>query len=132
MALIYEIKYMSQVDEVLKRFDEFETSMKTHLGKVDPLLIVDLILRQKKEKNKNPIYTLEVFIKPKQNTEEIRNRIINETGMVPAFYDDGTHIVVAHKVNFDMLKMINDIETVERIRGTYTGGGMASIGPVYE
>jgi hypothetical protein len=123
---------MSQVGEVLKKFDEFEHSMKTHLGKVDPLLIVDLLLRQKKEKNKNPIYTLEVFIKPKQNTDEIRNRIINETGMVPAFYDGGTHVVVAHKIDFDTLKMINDIETVERIRGTYAGGGMASIGPVYE
>lgn len=123
---------MSQVGEVVKKFDEFEDSMRTHLGKVDPLLIVDLLLRQKKEKNKNPIYTLEVFIKPKQNTEEIRNRIINETGMVPAFYDGGTHIVVAHKIDFVTLKMINDIETVERIRGTYAGGGMASIGPVYE
>ncbi|HET7391147.1 MAG TPA: hypothetical protein VFJ51_10020 [Nitrososphaeraceae archaeon] len=123
---------MSQVHEVVKKFDELEDSIRTHLGKVDPLLIVDLILRQKKEKNKNPIYTLELFIKPKQNTEEIRNRIISETGMVPAFYDGGTHIVVAHKVDLDMLKMINDIETVERIRGTYAGGGMASIGPVYE
>ena len=123
---------MSQVGEVVKKFDEFEDAMRTHLGKVDPLLIVDLLLRQKKDKNKNPIYTLEVFIKPKQNTEEIRNRIINETGMVPAFYDGGTHIVVAHKIDFDTLKMINDIETVERIRGTYAGGGMASIGPVYE
>lgn len=123
---------MSQVYEVVKKFDELENSIKTHLGKVDPILIVDLILRQKKEKNKNPIYTLEIFIKPKQNTEEIRNRIINETGMVPAFYDEGTHIVVAHKVDLDVLKMINDIETVERIRGTYAGGGLASIGPVYD
>ena len=123
---------MSQVNEILQKFDELETSMKTHLGKVDPVLIVDLLLRQKKEKNKEPIYTLEVFIKPNQNTDEIRNRIIKETGMVPAFYDGGTHIVVAHKINFDMLKMVNDIEFVERIRGTYAGGGMASIGPVYD
>ncbi|MGB8032202.1 MAG: hypothetical protein WCF03_00060 [Nitrososphaeraceae archaeon] len=124
---------MSQVHEVLKKFDEFETSMKMHLAKVDPRLIVDLLLRQKIEpNNKNPIYTLEVFIKPNQNTDEIRNRIIRETGMVPAFYDGGTHIVVAHRIDFDMLKMINDIETVERIRGTYSGGGMASIGPVYD
>jgi hypothetical protein len=123
---------LSQVYEVVKKFDELENSIKKHLGKVDPILIVDLILRQKKEKNKKPIYTMEVFIKPNQNTEEIRNRIINETGMVPAFYDEGTHIVVAHKVDLDVLKMINDIETVERIRGTYAGGGLASIGPVYE
>ena len=31
-----------------------------------------------------------------------------------------------------MLKMINDIEFVERIRGTYAGGGLASMGPVYD
>ena len=72
---------MSQPNEILQKFDEFETSMKTHLGKVDPVLIVDFLLRQKNEKNsnKNPIYTLEVFIKPNQNTDEIRNRIIKET-----------------------------------------------------
>ena len=82
---------LSAVEEVLKKFDELEDVMKIHLGKVDPPLIVDLILRQKKEK-KNPIYTLEIFLKPNQNTEEIRNRIISETGMTPAFYDNGTHI----------------------------------------
>jgi hypothetical protein len=96
------------VEEIIKKFDEFEDAMKTHLGKVDPPLIVDLILRQKKEKNNNPIYTLEVF-----------------------FYDNGTHIVVAHKIDFNMLKMINDIDFVERIRGTYSGS-MASIGPSYD
>jgi hypothetical protein len=119
------------VEEVIKKFDEFENAMKTHLGKVDPPLIVDLILRQKKEKNNNPIYTLEVFLKPNPNTEEIRNRIISETGMTPAFYDNGTHLVVAHKIDFNMLKMINDIDFVERIRGTYSGS-MASIGPSYD
>ena len=119
------------VTEVLKKFDELENAMKTHLSKVDPPLVVDLILRRKRE-NKDPIYTLEVFIKPNQNTEEIRNRIVTTTGMMPAFYDDGTHIVVAHRLSFDMLKMINDIDFVEEVKGTYSGGGMASIGPVYD
>lgn len=127
LVLLYH--KLSAVSEVLKKFDELENAMKIHLGKVDPPLIVDLILRQRKEKN--PIYTLEVFIKAGQDTNEIRNRIIKETGMVPVFYDEGTHIVVAHRVNFDMLKMINDLEFVDRIRGTYAGV-QASIGPVYE
>jgi hypothetical protein len=112
---------LSAPEEVLKKFDELEGAMKRHLGKVDAPLMVDLILRQKKEKKNNPIYTLEVFLKPNQNTEEIRNRIISETGMTPAFYDNGTHVVVAHKIDFNMLKMINDIDFVERIRGTYSG-----------
>ena len=122
---------LSAVEEVLKKFDELEDVMKTHLGKVDAPLIVDLILRQKKEKKNNPVYTLEVFLKPNQNIEEIRNRIISETGMTPAFYDNGTHVVVAHKIDFNMLKMINDIDFVERIRGTYSGS-MASLGPSYD
>ncbi len=122
---------LSAVEEVLKKFDELEGVMKTHLGKVDAPLIVDLILRQKKEKKNNPVYTLEVFLKPNQNIEEIRNRIISETGMTPAFYDNGTHVVVAHKIDFNMLKMINDIDFVERIRGTYSGS-MASLGPSYD
>jgi len=42
--------------ELLKKFDELEDTMKTHLSKVDPPLVVDLILRQKGEK-KDPIYT---------------------------------------------------------------------------
>ena len=74
---------MLQHENDQKKFDEFETSMKTRLAKVDARLIVDLLLRQKKEpNNKNPMYTLEVFIKPNQNADEIRNRIIKETGMV--------------------------------------------------
>ena len=120
---------MSVESEILKKFDELETVMKKHIGKVDPPLIIDLILRQKKEKD--PIYTLEVFVKQNPNIEAIRNRIVRETGMMPAFYDGGTHIVVAHKINFDMLKMINDIEFVERIRGTYSGS-TASLGPTYD
>jgi hypothetical protein len=39
--------HMSQVNDILQKFEEFETSMKTHLAKVDPRLIVDLLLRQK-------------------------------------------------------------------------------------
>lgn len=123
---------MSAANEVLRKFEELENSLNTHFPKVDPILVVDLILRQKKDNKRNPIYTLEVFMKPGQNIEAIRDRIISETGMAPAFYDNGTHLVVAHKLDFDMLKMINDIDFVERIRGTYSGGGMASLGPTYD
>ena len=123
---------LSGVDEIIRKFDDLESSMNMHLGKVDKPLIVDIILRQKSEKTNNLLYTLEVFIKPNQDTQAIRNRIVSETGMSPAFYDQGTHIVVAHKLDFKMLKMINDIDFVERIRGTYVGAGGASIGATYD
>ena len=53
--------------ELLKKFDELEEAMKAYLNKVDPPLIVDLILHQKREEKERSIYTLEVFIKPNQN-----------------------------------------------------------------
>lgn len=120
---------MSAID-LIKKFDEFEEAMRAYIEKVDFPLIVDLLLRQKEIK-RDPIYTLEVFIKPNQDTEKIRNNIMNTTGTAPAFYDSGTHIVVTYRINFDLLKRINDIESVELIKGTYVSG-MASIGPTYE
>lgn len=65
---------MSVVEEVLKKIDEFEPAMKTYLERVDPPLILDLILFKKEKRIIQ--YTLEVFLKTKQNTEEITNRII--------------------------------------------------------
>lgn len=122
---------MNGPNEVLSRFGELEDAIKTHFGKIDPRLIVDMIFRNRSGK-KDPIYTLEVFIKPNQNTDQIRNMIVERTGMAPAFYDSGTHIVVAHKISFELLKEVNDIDWVESIRGIYSGSGIASIGPVYE
>jgi hypothetical protein len=62
---------MNGVDEVLSKFSELEDAMKTHFSKVDPLLIVDMVFRHRGGK-KEPTYTLEVFIKPDQNTVQIR------------------------------------------------------------
>jgi hypothetical protein len=122
---------MNGTNEVLSKFGELEDAMKTHFGKVDPRLMVDMIFRHRGSK-KDPIYTLEVFIKPNQNTDQIREMIIERTGMVPAFYDSGTHVVVAHKISFELLKEMNDRDFVESIKGTYSGSGIASIGPTYE
>jgi hypothetical protein len=122
---------MNGTNEVLSKFGELEDAMKTHFGKVDPRLMVDMIFRHRGSK-KDPIYTLEVFIKPNQNTDQIREIIIERTGMVPAFYDSGTHVVVAHKISFELLKEMNDRDFVESIKGTYSGSGIASIGPTYE
>jgi hypothetical protein len=50
--------------------------MGTRLAKVDPLLIVDLILPLKVQAEFNIL--AEVFIKQKQNMKEIRNKIIKQ------------------------------------------------------
>lgn len=122
---------MSCVDEIEKKYDEFEKLMKTCLPKVDTNLILDILHRLAKDKN--PMYTIEVFLNKKPDIEDMRNRISNDLDVMPAFYDGGTHVVIAHRVNLKMLEYISSDENVYKVRGTFTGHGQgSSIGPIYE
>jgi hypothetical protein len=111
--------------------EQFERIHQKYLPKVDRRLVVDLFLRLREDPNSKPMYTIETFTEKGTNSEEIRNEIIRMTGMAPQFFDKGTHIVVNHKLDYDMLKYINDHPKVIEIRGTYMGS-MASMGASYE
>ena len=111
--------------------EQFEKLHEKYLSKVDRRLVIDLFLRLRENPNDKPMYTLETFTEEGTNNEEIRNDVIQKTGMAPQFFDKGTHIVVHHKLDYDLLKYINDHPKVVEIRGTYMGS-MASIGASYE
>jgi len=111
--------------------EQFEKLHEKYLPKVDRRLVVDLFLRLRENPNDKPMYTLETFTEEGTNNEEIRNDVIQKTGMAPQFFDKGTHIVVHHKLDYNLLKYINDHQKVVEIRGTYMGS-MASIGASYE
>ena len=122
---------MSCIEELEKKYLEFEDLMKSCLPKVDTQLILDILHRLSTDNQ--PMYTVEVFLDNKPNIEDLRNRISNDLQVMPAFYDGGTHVVIAHRVNLKMLEYMSAEKDVYRIRGTYTGHGQgASIGPVYE
>ncbi len=110
--------------------EQFEKVHAKYLPKVDRRLVIDLFLRLRENPNDKPMYTLETFTEG-TNNEEIRNDVIQKTGMAPQFFDKGTHIVVHHKLDYDLLKYIHDHPKVVEIRGTYMGS-MASIGASYE
>ncbi len=111
--------------------EQFEKLHEKYLPKVDRRLVIDLFLRLRENPNDKPMYTLETFTEEGTNNEEIRNDVIQKTGMAPQFFDKGTHIVVHHKLDYDLLKYINDHPKVVEIRGTYMGS-MASIGASHE
>ena len=111
--------------------EQFEKLHEKYLPKVDRRLVIDLFLRLRENPNDKPMYTIETFTEEGTNHEEIRNDVIQKTGMAPQFFDKGTHIVVHHKLDYDLLKYINDHTKVVEIRGTYMGS-MASIGASYE
>jgi hypothetical protein len=122
---------MSCIEELEKKFLEFEYLMKSCLPKVDTQLILDILHRMAGDKN--PMYTLEIFLDKKPDLDELRDKISNDLEVMPAFYDGGTHVVIAHRIDLKMLEYFSLDENVYRIRGTYTGHGQgASIGPVFE
>ena len=63
---------MSNVVDVIREFTEADNAIRTVFPKVDPILVVRLIFDQKAKRDN--IYTLEVILKPDQNTQEIRER----------------------------------------------------------
>ena len=122
---------MSCIEELEKKYLEFEYLMKSCLPKVDTQLILDILHRSAGDKN--PMYTLEIFLDKKPDLDELRDKISNDLEVMPAFYDGGTHVVIAHRIDLKMLEYFSLDENVYRIRGTYTGHGQgASIGPVFE
>jgi hypothetical protein len=118
-------------EEIISAMEQFEKMHEKYLPKVDRRLVIDLFLRLRENPNDKPMYTVETFTEEGTNHEEIRNDIIRRTGMAPQFFDKGTHIVVHHALDYDLLKYINDHPKVVEIRGTSTGS-MASIGASYE
>lgn len=113
---------MSSVEEVVKEFTEADNAIRTVFPKVDPILVVSLIFDQKAQKEN--IYTLEIILKPGQDTQQIRDRVIQVTGMAPGFYLKGTKMVVSHDLNLNLLKRINDLDFVVSIKGSlYSAGG---------
>jgi hypothetical protein len=115
----------------MSAMEQFEKMQEKYLPKVDRKLVVDLFLRLREDPNGKPMYTMETFIEKGTNSEEIRNEIIRDTGMAPQFFDKGTHVVVHHKLDYDLLKLMNDHPGVVEIRGTYMGS-MASTGASYD
>lgn len=112
----------NSVKEVVKEFTEADNAIKTVFSKVDPILVVRLIFDEKAKKEN--IYTLEVILKPEQDTQQIRERVISVTGMAPGFYLKGTKMVVSHSLDLDLLKRINDLDFVVSIKGSpYSAGG---------
>lgn len=113
---------MSAVQDVVEKFSVLDSAIRAILSKTEPLLVVSLIFDRRA--NRKDIYTLEVMLKPGQDTEAVRKRVVDETGMSPAFYLQGTKMIVSHALDLEFLKWINDQDGVVSIKGSkYSAGG---------
>ena len=112
---------MSNIEEIKRKYQEFQTACKTTLPKVDALLIEDLVIRQLQNPEKQSLYTIEIFSDGSRNMEDVRNDILSTTGMVPSIHDKGTHYVVNSKLTLETLEIIQKYPDVIEIKGEYSG-----------
>lgn len=73
------------------------------------------------------MYTIEIFLNDKPDTDKIKTIIEEGLGVMPAFYDHGTHIVVAHRFNLQMLEFLSNNLNVEKIRGMHLRGRVEAL-----
>ena len=112
---------MSEVKEIRTVFQGLQTLYQTYFPKVDPILIHDLLVREREKSEDAPFYMVEIFTKPGTDSEAMKNKIFERTGWLPTVFDKGTHYVTNQRLTLEMLKEISDAEEVLDVTGDYTG-----------
>jgi hypothetical protein len=110
-----------QLKEIRRVFQGLQTLYDTYLPKADPVLIHDLLIREQENPKNPPFYMVEIFTKEGTDSEAMKNRIFDNTGMLPAIYDSGTHYVTNQRLTLEILKEICNSEDVLEVTGDYTG-----------
>jgi hypothetical protein len=118
---------MSKTTELLQNhFEELQKKYEEILPKVDPKLINDLLLRQMENPGSDPMYMVETFLEPGTDIQKVRETILQETCMVPAIYDNGTHVAAHHPLTLEILERISNKEGVIEVTGDYDTGNWAA------
>jgi len=122
---------MSGKEEIIAAMEQFEKLHEKYLPKVNRGFVIDLFLRLRENPNVKPVYTIETWVEEGGDPEEIRKEVMRMTGMVPQMFDKATHLVANHRIDYELLKQINDHPKVLEVTGTYMGS-QASIGATHE
>jgi hypothetical protein len=80
-----------------------------------------LLVREHEKSERAPFYMVEIFTRPETDSEVMKDRIFERTGMVPAIYDKGTHYVTNQRLTLEALKEICNSDDVMEVTGDYTG-----------
>ena len=110
-----------QLKEIRRVFQGLQTLYDTYLPKADPVLIHDLLIREQENPKNPPFYMVEIFTKEGTDSEAMKNRIFNNTGMLPAIYDHGTHYVTNQRLTLETIEEMCQSEDVLEVTGDYTG-----------
>ncbi len=114
---------MSSVQSAIDKFNAADKEIKTTFPKVDPRLVFALTFDHNAKEEDN-IYTLEIKLSQGQDTQKIREDVMQKSGVAPGFYLNGTKMVLSHPLNLEFLKWINDQDGIVEVNGArYSAGG---------
>ena len=126
------IDNLYEASEIKNQFEKLQKKYQTHLPKVDPYLVYDLLLRQQKNPETIYMYNIEVFTRQGIDADAAKKYVYKKTVMVPTVYDKRTHYVRNQKLTLEILKEISDCEEVLQVSGEYTGCCSVSMGTSHE
>jgi hypothetical protein len=119
---------IDELKQIRMVFQGLQTLYQTHLPKVDPAIIHDLLVRElnKKSGDKSrlpPFYLVEIRTVKGTDQEMMKSMIFEKTGFLPSITENGTHYVANMRLSLELLKEICESqEGIVRITGDYTGG----------
>jgi hypothetical protein len=118
----------SELQQIRMVFQGLQTLYQTHLPKVDPALIHDLLVRELVKTSKNtsslpPFYIVEIRTVKGIDQEMMKSMIFEKTGFLPSITENGTHYVVNMRLSLELLKdFCESQKDIVKITGDYTGG----------
>jgi hypothetical protein len=118
----------SELQQIRMVFQGLQTLYQTHLPKVDPALIHDLLVRELVKTSKNtsslpPFYIVEIRTAKGTDQEMMKSMIFEKTGFLPSITENGTHYVANMRLSLELLKEFCESQKdIVKITGDYTGG----------
>ena len=119
---------INELQQIRRVFQGLQTLYQTHLPKVDPSLIHDLLVRELDEASKNtfslpPFYIVEIRTVKGTDQETMKSMIFEKTGFLPSITENGTHYVANMRLSLELLKEFCESQKdIVKITGDYTGG----------
>ncbi len=115
-----------ELKQIRMVFQGLQTLYQTHLLKVDPALIHDLLIRELVKTSKYslpPFYIVEIRTVKGTDQEMMKSMIFEKTGFLPSITENGTHYVANMRLSLELLKEFCESQKdIVKITGDYTGG----------
>ncbi|MGH9978953.1 MAG: hypothetical protein ACRD8Z_24440 [Nitrososphaeraceae archaeon] len=117
--------FTDELKQIRMVFQGLQTLYQTHLPKVDPALIHDLLVRELVKTSRNslpPFYIVAIRTVKGTDQEMMKSMIFEKTGFLPSITENGTHYVANMRLSLELLEFCESQKDIVKITGDYTGG----------